>query len=79
MKESATQRALRLYRAGQFKESLQIFKSFRLGLTSGEQRIIQIAAEIESGHGYFYSKLDINPHETIREAKAIIEKIYANT
>lgn len=55
-----TEEAKALLKAGKFKESLTIIKTFRFGFTKEEKRCIQIAHESLHGHDQFYRSLGID-------------------
>ena len=77
MKETKTSKAINLFKSGQLKDALAIFRTFRLGFTKNEQRTLQIAYEIMYGNSRFYSDIGINTNRTVEESKTIISKKYA--
>lgn len=52
--ETKTNKAISLLRAGNLKEALLIFRTFRIGFTKEERRTLQIASESLSGNSLFY-------------------------
>jgi len=74
--ETKTSKAIGLYKAGKFKESLSILKTFKLGITKEDKVKIEIAHEIENGRSAFYKMVGINTAEITKDAHAIIKKIW---
>ena len=72
-----TSKAINLFKSGQLKDALAIFRTFRLGFTKNEQRTLQIAHESMCGNSRFYSDIGINTNRTVEESKTIISKKYA--
>lgn len=52
--ETKTNKVISLLRAGNLKEALLIFRTFRIGFTKEERRILQIANESLFGNAVFY-------------------------
>ncbi len=75
-KINKTEQALSLFRKGQFKEALKIFKTFSHGFSSDERRAIQIAYECYCGRSAFFLSLGIDPDEMLAKALSIIEGKY---
>lgn len=74
--ETKTQRAVSLLKAGDVKEALKIFKTFRLGLSKEEMRTIGIACECLCGNGDFYSSIGIDCRQAVNEAVAVVSAKY---
>lgn len=74
--ETKTQRAIALLRAGDIKEALKIFKTFRLGWSKEEKRTIDIACECLCGNDSFYSSLGVDCCKVVDEAVAIVRSKY---
>lgn len=74
--ETKTQRAVSLLKAGDVKEALKIFKTFRLGLSNEEKRTIVIACECLCGNGDFYSSIGIDCRQAVNEAVAVVSAKY---
>ena len=72
--ETKTSIAVRKYKEGNFSGSLALFKSFKIGISKEDQRLLQIAYEIESGKGSFYSQIGVNVSEITDKANRIIKK-----
>lgn len=70
--ESRTQQAIRLWRLGEVVKALKIFKSFRVGLSDEERRILGIAYECYTGGWNFYESIGIDCKEFVDKAKDII-------
>lgn len=74
--ETKTDKAIRLYKQGLIKESLAIFKTFRLGFTKEEIRSLEIASECLNGFQSFYQKIGINTEYEISRSHMIISAKY---
>lgn len=74
--ELKTNKALDLFRAGNLKEALAIFRTFRIGYTKDERRTLQIAHESLCGHSQFYQNLGLDTQAEIEKSKEIIETKY---
>lgn len=71
-----TEKAIRLLKDGKFAEALSIIKSFRIGFTKEERRMIEIAHESLSGHSSFYENIGIDTSLCISKARDIIRNKY---
>lgn len=71
-----TDKAKAFLKAGRFKESLAIIKTFRLGFSKEERRSIQIAYESLSGHEQFYRTLGIDVDKVIEETRQLLAGKY---
>lgn len=74
--ETKTQIAIALLRAGDIKEALKIFKTFRLGWSKEEKRTIDIACECLCGKDTFYSSIGIDCRHAVNEAVAVVSAKY---
>ncbi len=74
--ETKTSKAISLLRRGDFKASLAIFCTFRMGFTKEEQRTLKIASESLSGNSSFYRQLGIDIDKEIEKSKSIITSKY---
>ncbi|WP_195630269.1 hypothetical protein [Bacteroides finegoldii] len=74
--ETKTNKAISLLRAGNLKEALLIFRTFRIGFTKEERRTLQIASESLSGNSLFYQQLGIDPAKEIEKSRAILASKY---
>lgn len=74
--ETKTNRATSLLRAGNLKEALSIFRTFRIGFTKEERRTLQIASESLSGNSLFYQQLGIDTDKEIEKSKSILTSKY---
>jgi hypothetical protein len=72
--ETKTSKAIQEYKQGNFRGSLRLFKSFTIGLSKEDQRVLGIAHEIENGKGSFYIQLGLPVSEIISEANEIIKR-----
>ena len=71
-----TDKALSLFRKGLIKESLAIFKTFRIGFSKEEKRIIEIASECLNGRSLFYQQLGVDVESMLLQSKLIIQLKY---
>ncbi|MDC7140136.1 hypothetical protein [Bacteroides finegoldii] len=74
--ETKTSKATFLLRAGNLKEALSIFRTFRIGFTKEERRTLQIASESLSGNSLFYQQLGIDTNKEIEKSKSILASKY---
>lgn len=74
--ETKTNKAISLLRAGNLKEAILIFRTFRIGFTKEERRTLQIASESLSGNSLFYQQLGIDPTKEIEKSRAILASKY---
>ena len=59
-RQTKTSKAVELFKAGRLKQSLAIFKTFKIGFSDEEKRNISIAYESLCGRTKFYQSLGIN-------------------
>lgn len=71
-----TEQAVSFLRAGNLKDALRIFRTFRIGFSKEEKRIIQIAYESLAGNDSFYASLGIDTAECILKSKQILTEKY---
>lgn len=74
--ETKTYQACSLLRSGNVKESLKIFRTFRLGWSKEEKRIIDIACDCLCGMSDFYSSLGIDCQKVIDDAVEVVRSKY---
>lgn len=74
--ESKTQKACSLLRSGDVKESLKIFRTFRIGWSKEEKRIIDIASDCLCGMSDFYASLGIDCQNVVNKAVKVLRKKY---
>ena len=67
-----TQLAKNLLNEGKIKESLKIYKTFRLGITKEEQKQIARASEMTNGYESFFVQLGYKKDIEIEKAINII-------
>ena len=65
-----------MLRAGNLKEALSIFRTFRIGFTKEERRTLQIASESLSGNSLFYQQLGIDTDKEIEKSRSILTSKY---
>lgn len=71
-----TERALLMFREGDFRGAFSIFSTFRMGFTREEVRTLQIASESLGGHAEFYQSLGVDTNAEVSKAKEIIRTKY---
>lgn len=74
--ETKTEQAVSLWKSGNIKEALRIFKTFKIGFSKDDKRTIEIAYEILTGKESFYQSIGIDTFAETKKAKLIIESIY---
>lgn len=74
--ETKTNKAVLLFKSGQLKEALAIFRTFKVGFTNDERRTLQIASEALSGNERFYKQIGIDTGKAIEKSKSIITSKY---
>lgn len=74
-----TDKALRMFRAGDYRGAFSIFSTFRVGFTKEETRTLQIASESLGGHAGFYRSIGINTTAEISKAKELIRTKYTKS
>ncbi len=74
--ETKTSKAISLLCRGDFKASLAIFCTFRMGFTKEEQRTLKIASESLSGNTSFYRQLGIDTDKEIEKSKSLLFERY---
>lgn len=77
MKDTKTHKALSLFKKGLIKESLAIFKTFRIGFTREEKRTLEIASDCLNGRSLFYQQIGVDIEKTISSSKSIIQSKYS--
>lgn len=61
-----------LVAANQIEKAIKMASSFTRDFTKSEQRTIQIAKDILTGHASFYKQLGIDTATTLEQAKALV-------
>ena len=77
--ETKTNKAVLLFRSGQLKEALSIFRTFNIGFTEDERRTLQIASEALSGNERFYKQIGIDTGKEIEKSKELLTNKYLNS
>lgn len=77
--ETKTNKAVLLFRSGQLKEALAIFRTFKIGFTNDERRTLQIASEALSGNDVFYKQIGIDTGREIEKSKELLTNKYLNS
>lgn len=77
--ETKTNKAVFLFRSGQLKEALAIFRTFKIGFTNDERRTLQIASEALSGNDGFYKQIGIDTGKEIEKSKELLTNKYLNS
>ena len=78
-----TSKAISYLKKGDFKSALSIFKTFKIGFSKEEKRILEIASDCLNGRSLFYQQLGIDVNKIISNSKLIIQskyngKVYSN-
>lgn len=73
-----SEKALFYFKNGRIREALSIFKTFRLGFSKEEKRILEIACDCLNGRSSFYAKLGIETNSVINKSKEIIQQKYSS-
>ena len=76
--ETKTKKAVELFKNGEYKQALVIFKTFRLGFSSDEKRMIEIASEVLCGNGKFYQSIGIDTDKVVNDSLNLIQLHYGN-
>lgn len=74
--EKKTDKVISLLRGGNYEKALSIAKTFRLGFTKEQRRVLQIASETLTGNGGFYKQLGIDTDSMVNEAKKLLNDTY---
>lgn len=74
--DTKTSKAVKMFNQGLLKESLSIFKTFRIGFTKEEKRTLEIASDCLNGRSSFYQQLGINVEQALLDSKSIIKSKY---
>lgn len=74
--ETKTQKAIQLFKAGELLPSIRIFCTFRIGFTKEEKRTLQIAKDVLSGHGDFYTSIGVDIEGKVNESVKILQEKY---
>lgn len=76
MEQTRTGKAVMLMKGGDIKGALSIFRTFRIGFTNEERRMLEIASESLNGHASFYRSLGIDTQQAIDSSLALLTKKY---
>lgn len=74
--EAKTSKAVALFQQGMLSKSLSIFKTFKIGFTPQEKRILEIAYECLYGKSLFYQQLGIDVKSEIQRSILMIKEKY---
>lgn len=74
--KTKTEKAKKLFSSGEITEALRIFKTFKIGFTQKEKRILEIAYECMTGNEKFYTSLGIDIEQVKKKTNDIIQKKY---
>ena len=77
--QTKTERALSMFREGDFRGAFSIFSTFRIGFTMEEIRTLQIASKSLGGHAVFYRSIGIDTAAEVRKAKELIRTKYTKS
>ncbi len=71
--KTKTDKAVELWKSGDTKGALKIFKTFKMGLTKDQKAKISIYHEMLSGNKSFYVMIGYHPTTVKFEAEQVIE------
>jgi hypothetical protein len=74
--ETKTSKAISMFASGSCVEAMRIFRTFKIGFTADEKRMIEIAHESRTGNDKFYRSIGIDTDEVWKKAKEIIRRKY---
>lgn len=73
--ERKTEKAVKLFKSGDITGALGIFRTFKLGFTKEERRLVQIAYESQS-NGDFYRSIGVDTEAVYNDAVAVLKLKY---
>lgn len=71
-----TNKAVEYFKQGLLKESLAIFKTFRIGFSKDEKRTLEIASDCLNGRSSFYQQLNVDANYELSRSIEIIQSKY---
>ena len=74
--ETKTQKAVKLISSGDWKSGLQLIRTFRIGFSTEDKRLVQIASDVLNGHGQFYKNLGLDIDKVVSDCKDFLSKKY---
>ncbi len=74
--ETKTNKAVSLLQKGEWKSALSIIKTFRLGFTRDQKRLIEISSDVLNGNEKFYKAIGIDTDKVLAECKELITGRY---
>ena len=74
--KTKTEQAVNLFKLGFFKEAVSIFKTFRIGFTKDEKRVLEIASDCLNGRSLLYKQLGIDTDKMISDCSMMIKAKY---
>lgn len=75
--DTKTLKAVALFEQGFIREALSIFKTFRIGFTREEKRILEIASDCLNGRSSFYKQLGIDTETIVSQSVSILHNKYS--
>lgn len=73
-----TEQLRKLWKEGQSKKGLKIFKTFKIGVSKEDKRTVEIAYEVLTGKENFYLSLGIDTQQKCKEAQTIVDNYLTN-
>lgn len=73
-----TDKARAFFKNDDYKSCLRILKTFKIGFTKEEKRMLEIAYECLSGKANFYRQLGIDVSSYINQGKLIARKYFSD-
>lgn len=74
-----TEKAIQLISCDNWQAALSLIRTFRLGFTSDQKRLIQIASDVLNGHGKFYRDLGVDTDKVLADCKDMLREKYKVT
>lgn len=74
--ETKTTQAVALFTSGNISGALKIFRTFKIGFTKEERRLLQIAQESLTGKEDFYKSLQLDTDTIKSQAIQLIKQKY---
>ena len=71
-----TSQAVKMFNQGLLKEALSLFKTFRIGFTKEEKRILEIASDCLNGRSSFYKQIGVDTEKAVSDSQLIIKAKY---
>lgn len=70
--ETKTKKAVELFHKGEYKAAFKIFKTFKIGFSKEERRMIEIANDVFCGNEKFYQMIGLDTKEIVNKSLNLI-------